>query len=301
MFEMGLFDSQVFERPPETNSQWLTSDELDLILRPDSVPAQSSIPSGLDELESGPFLAAVLSSVNPNALSGHDRVLVLGALRRLVSHFEGKFYETVASVAEASAEPFDDDLAAGFEAAEGEVGAALRLTRRAANTVLELADGLRNRLPIVGGALTSGWIDISRARVIHVETTHLAEVTAREVAGRVLERAPRLTTGQLRAWIRRLCMETNPQEAEDRYEEAVSDRCVVSTPNEMGTADLTILNGPPDRVAAAADRVNYLAKQLLGPDEPRSIDQLRADVALDLLIGNPTAAPTRKGVVDLPH
>ncbi len=257
------------------------------------------IPPGLDEMEPGPFLAAILSTIDPDAVTGFDRVVVLKALQRMVSHFEGKFFATAGSVAEANAEAFDDDLAAGFEAAEGEVGAALRLTRRAANRVLELADGLRNRLPVIGDALTEGNIDTARARVIVNETAHLGVGTARDVADEVIGRAQKLTTGQLRALIRKLCIDVNPEEAADRYEEAVSDRCVVVTPNEMGTADLTILNGAPDKVIAATDRINYLAKQLRGQGETRSMDQLRADVALDLLIGNPVDAPTRRGVTDI--
>lgn len=43
---------------------------------------------------------------------------------------------------------------------------------------------------------------------------------------------------------------------------------------------------PPERVAAAQRRINRIARQLKTGDETRTMDQLRADIYLDLLIGS---------------
>ena len=46
----------------------------------------ADIPAGLDVLPAGPFLAAVLPSIDVAGLSGHDRVVVLRARKRMASH-----------------------------------------------------------------------------------------------------------------------------------------------------------------------------------------------------------------------
>lgn len=257
-----------------------------------------TIPTGLDQMEPGPFLAAILSTIDFDRLSGYDRVVALRAVDRMVSHYSGRKYEALAAVAEANS---DHEMAVEqrFEAAETEVSAALRLTRRSADTALGLAENVTLRLPQISRAMTAGDIDLPRARVMVNETAHLSIETARDVIDEIIDKAPRMTTGQLRALIRRLCIETNPSEAGDRYQKAVKDRCLIADPTEFGTTDLLILNLAPERAAAATDYINYLAKNLCGPNEHRTMDQLRADCAVDLLVGNPVAAPTRHGVVDI--
>jgi len=44
------------------------------------------VPPGLDEIPPGPELAAVLSVIDVRRISGYDRVVVLRAHQRLVSH-----------------------------------------------------------------------------------------------------------------------------------------------------------------------------------------------------------------------
>jgi hypothetical protein len=124
-------------------------------------------------------------------------------------------------------------------------------------------------------------------------------VTAQEVVGRVIGRAVRLTTGQIGALLRRLCVEADPDEAVSRYRSAYEGRRVIIEPSIEGTAHLLGLDLPPDRVAAILGRIGLLARSLQTGGESRSMDQLRADVFLDLLEGNQTVGSSRRGVVDL--
>jgi len=55
---------------------------------------------------------------------------------------------------------------------------------------------------------------------------------------------------------------------------------------------------PPDRVAAVMDRLTDIAFGLRSPDEPRTLDQLRADVFLDLLEGT-SSYQAGRGTVDI--
>ena len=180
---------------------------------------------------------------------------------------------------------FPDDVELAYRAAAAEIRVALRLTRRAADSALDLAQDLKTRLPRLFDALLSGDVDMRRAKTIVYGTTHLPVDTARKVVDQVIERAPGLTTGQLGARIRTLCIESDPDEAEDRYQHAVQDRRVVASMTEAATANLAAYDLPPDRVAAAMARIHHLAQSLNTRHESRTMDQLRADVFLDLLDG----------------
>ena len=199
------------------------------------------IPRDLDKMEPGIMLAAILSSVDVTELSGYDRIVLLRAQRRMISHFEAQLYESMASVSDFMIEDFDDDPMLANEAAAAEIRAALRLTRRAADNELAFAIELQRRLPAVWEALCAGDIDSRRARLIVNGTTHLPVGAARNVVAEVIDRAPGLTTGQLGARIRQLCIEVDPEEARQRYEQAVEQRRVVAD-DHRGPLD-----GPPGR------------------------------------------------------
>lgn len=256
------------------------------------------LPKGFDQIEPGPILAAFLTATEGEVLSDHEQVVTLKAYQRLASHFQAKVYEQMASIFDLMVE-WDGDIALAGEAAEAEVRAALHLTRSAAATELGMALGLRKRLPRVWQALVTGDIDLRRARVIVEGTGHLPEETARRVVDEVIEAAKRLTTGQLHALIRRVNVQADPEEAARRYGQAVDGRRVIAEPTVDGTANLLGLDLPSDRVAAAISRITELARSLRREGENRTIDQLRADVLLDLLEGNSDAGRAGKGTVDL--
>ena len=132
----------------------------------------------------------------------------------------------------------------------------------------------------------SGTIDLAKMRVLDDAVGHLPEKTIDEVLDLCLDDAAGLTTGQLRARVRRLVMAADPDGAKSSYEEGLADRHIATGPNPDNTANLGIYSAPPDRVAAARAFTEERARALRGPGEVRTLDQLRADVALDLLTGN---------------
>jgi hypothetical protein len=249
-------------------------------------------------MEPSPVLAAFLSTLADETLSGFDRIRVLQSYQRLASFFQAQVFEAMAAISQVMAE-LEADPEIAHEAAAAEIGAALRLTRRAADSDLGLALDLKERLPEVWDALASGGIDLRRARLIVSGTAHLSEEAARDVVGRVMEAATRLTTGQLGALIRKVCVQADPDDANTRFREAVDGRRVVVEPSVEGTAHLYGLDLPPDRVEAAMRRIADLARGLKTRDEVRTLDQIRADVFLDLLDGHHFARSDRKGTVDI--
>jgi hypothetical protein len=256
------------------------------------------IPLGLDEMPPGPALAGFLASIEVDRVSGHDRIVVLRAQVRQASHVQAQVYAAMAAVAEHMERvEFADDPGLAWEAAATEIRAALRLTRRAAESELDVSVAVRHRLPRLWAALTDGSIDTRRAHVIVRGTSHLDEATARLVTDRVLPDAPRLTTGELGALIRRLSIEVEPGSAKEKYQEALEQRRVVTEASPEGTAHLLGLDLPPDQVTEISRRIDRLAKILKRAGDSRSIDQIRADVYLDLLAGRHRDA--KGGVIDL--
>ncbi len=232
----------------------------------------------------GAQLALLLSSVDMDRLTGHELIVMLRAVRRMVSHYEALAFGVMAALRDRMAA--EEDLAEFPElAASAEIRAALRLTRRAADRDLSMALELQDRLPQVGEALAAGEVDLPRAWVMLRGTEHLRLEEARAVVDLVIADAARLTTGQLHSRIRRLCLEADPDGAESVYQRAVEGRRLVAEATPEGTGNLLGLDLPAELVGLVSKRINYLARSLRTRGEARTMDQLRADVFLDLLAG----------------
>lgn len=237
----------------------------------------------------GPELAALLAAVDRDRLSGHDRVALLQAEARMVSHYQARMCASTASIhTYHSSDPRNADLFVTSEIDDlvsTEIAAALSWTRRAAESHLGLALTLDRELIEVRDALESGAIDLARTRVICEETSHLPPATVGEVAAGILGVAPGLTTGQIGARLRRMCIDVDPDSARARYRRQVRERRLEGHLDPEGTANIYALHLPPELAAAAMDRIDRLAKTAKSRHDDRSIDEIRADVFLDLLTG----------------
>jgi hypothetical protein len=140
------------------------------------------LPDDLETTEPGPRLAAVLAGVDRSRLSDHDVVRLMVARDRLVSHDQA---QRAADIAEVTLRCGDDDLTGEFAALE--VGAALRLTRTAAQHEVAFAHDVTERLPEVGEMLDSGRVDGRRARVLADGTAHLYQRAPRRVVADVAD------------------------------------------------------------------------------------------------------------------
>lgn len=88
--------------------------------------------------------------------------------------------------------------------------------------------------------------------------------------------------------------------AKTRYNDAVEDRRVTSSANADGTANLHGLNLPAHRAGAAMRRINRLARAAKSAVDPRTMDQIRADVLMDLLQGKKSShSGGTRGTVDI--
>lgn len=127
--------------------------------------------------------------------------------------------------------------------------------------------------------------------------SHLPSEVVDRVLDRCLDDASGTTTGQLRARLGRLVLEADPDGVEHGMQAGLEDRKVVAYPNPDFTGSLAILSADASDVAAAMAYVDRIARHLKTSDEPRNLDQIRNDVALDLLRGKRFAANTGGGRV----
>ena len=218
------------------------------------IEAPVGLAEGLAKLAPGPELAAALAGVDRDRLSGYDRVVALKATARMVAHCQARLYADIHGISASVTERWGgdpDDAQDVFYGTSVEVQTALNLTRRSSEVQVDLACQFCDRLPRVWKALHEGRIDLSRARIITDQTSHLPLDLARGIAKVVLERAPEQTTGQLRARLQRLIISIDPGSARTRYEHGLTGRMVVSEPNVDGTANLLGLSLPVDQVNAA--------------------------------------------------
>ncbi|MEX2655719.1 MAG: DUF222 domain-containing protein, partial [Acidimicrobiia bacterium] len=264
-------------------------------LRAEPEPGMLALPPDLDSWVPDLRLAAVLSMVDVHALSGPDRVRYLKAQDRLNSTGQAQFLGAVTSIADAY-DVLTEDIEDPDAGASLELRAALRWTRRAADTELSFALDLRNRLPRVFDALSAGLVDRARARILVRHTDHLPIAQARMAVDTLLDEAATLTTGQLVEAVRRVCLDIDPDSARERYQSSRKDRRVESWPDPDGTVTLAGIGLDPVDVASATDLIDRLARERRSEDPSRSIDQHRADVFSDLLNGTTTG---RSGTVHL--
>jgi hypothetical protein len=260
-----------------------------------------SDPAVLLRIPAGPDLAVALAALDtlPAASSspvdGGAVVDVLVGWGRLVAYAQARLLAAMVAVA-------DRSVGVGFDA--DEVAFALCLPRMLAQREVALGQDLTRRLPAVFAALEAGRIDLARARVF---SDQLAVVDddglARSIADKFLPAAEDWTASQLRSRLQREIPAVDPDAAGQRYERSVAERRGELTANPDTTAHLAGVFLPPQKAAAAFERVDALARGLKNDGDARTLEQLRADVFCDLLAG--TLAPGgqqpvhRPGVVDL--
>lgn len=243
----------------------------------------------LEQVAPGPVLAAELAKVDRADLSRFDTVTLMKARQRLLAHEQAQFMLDMVAVTDAVMveAPADEWVTQRDKYASAEVRAALAWTKSATDTAVGDALWLLGRLRNVWNALDAGIIEPAQARVFLQELSGLDDdVLARQIANQGIDYCRlRRTTGQLRAFLRKLVLTEDPQAAARRHTDAVKERRVVTGTNPDTTAFLSGCNLPPDRAVAAYERIDAFARARKRAGDHEGLDQLRADVFLGLLDG----------------
>ncbi|HEU4999259.1 MAG TPA: HNH endonuclease [Lapillicoccus sp.] len=176
-------------------------------------------------------------------------------------------------------------------AAVDEVVLATGLSQGDESRRLDLAIDTDGRGALLHAALADGRVSLSRAVRIHQDTSGLGVEEVHAICARLLLRNGDGSVRSERAFRRELRRQValhTPDAAQARAD-ALTERTAYATldPTMSGAGigmGTLVMTGEAGRVAAAMDRVDHLARRLRSDGDERTLNQLRSDVALDLLL-----------------
>ena len=152
-------------------------------------------------------------------------------------------------------------------------------------------------------ALASGALSYRHAQIILDEVASLhgtgpgpdivPEAVREGFEARLLDVAPTLTAGELRAKARRWREKEHPHTIEPRHRAAAADRNLSLTPDRDGMSRLALFL-PSDTGQGIWNRATATARAAQGPTESRTLTQLRLDIAAAWLL-NGTITPNTGG------
>jgi hypothetical protein len=185
-----------------------------------------------------------------------------------------------------------------YRSLAGELALACNLSERTFQARIGDAEILVEKFPQTMTAMEAGTISTGHARVVVEGGLPIDDPVLRGRFERaVLERAGELTPGRLRKQARLAAAQIAEVGFEERHARAVEDRSVRMVELDDGMAEV-IHTVPTVYAVAMLDRLTEQAKAIkaANPDEPRSLDQIRADLMTELVLtGQPTGCP------DAPH
>jgi hypothetical protein len=156
---------------------------------------------------------------------------------------------------------------------------------------MELAVDTDGRGMLLHAALMEGQVSLGRAVRIHQETKGLGQEEVQAICARLLARNRDGSVRSDRAFRRELRRQVtlHTPDPDQARADALAERTAYATLDPaasgagigMGTL---VVTGEAGRVAAAMDRVDLLARRLRTDGDERALNQLRSDLALDLLL-----------------
>jgi hypothetical protein len=175
-----------------------------------------------------------------------------------------------------------------------EVAGALTVSERSAGALLCEAQILTTERPMTLAALQLGRISWQHARVMCEETTNLDPAAAAALEAHFLDPdtpgfargrfAGELAPGRFRAKARSWRERHHPVSIETRHRHSVKDRRLEFQPDRDGMAWFSAYL-PADQAAGIWSRTTAGARALQGPNEKRTLSQLRVDVFSNWLLG----------------
>jgi hypothetical protein len=258
----------------------------------DALGAPADVAAWAATAEPGADVIAPLTAVDPSTVDGAARIDLLVALERQIAWLTARQQQVLAAL---DGRALDWAGKESIDYTREQVGAALRLSPGHAADRLAVGRTLVDQLPQTLAMLGRGEITYLHAkRLAEVVVPFDAKTTAK-IEDRVLVRAADQSVGQFGASVRRAVIAADPRSAEQRYEDAVAQRCVVIIPQPDGVAELSALL-PAEGAALIKTVLDSLASVKVS-GETRTMDQRRADFLVDVfarVLGDP-ALPEQHG------
>lgn len=177
-----------------------------------------------------------------------------------------------------------------------ELAIALHITDTRAGTMIAAAEALSQRLPRTFRLMDQGKFDLYRAMKVTDGTSQLSDRHARMVDCLLEHRLEDKNPTQVRKATAYAATKIDPDGAMNRLAQRKAERRVVLQHQSEGISRLCVDNASADKAAAAYLRVDKIARSLKTGDEKRTLDQLRADVAIDLLLSGKGGVPEQTEV-----
>ncbi|WP_245573243.1 DUF222 domain-containing protein [Amycolatopsis benzoatilytica] len=177
-----------------------------------------------------------------------------------------------------------------------ELALALHITDTRAGAMLSAADALTERLPRTLRLMDQGELDLYRAMKVTIGTSRLSDHHAQLVDVLLEPRLADKNPTQIRKATAYAATKIDPDGAANRMTQRHSERRVMLHHQSEGISQLTVDNVSTDKATAAYLRIDRIARSLKTGSEKRTLDQLRADVAVDLLLTGKGGVPERSEV-----
>ncbi|MFF2316720.1 DUF222 domain-containing protein [Arthrobacter sp. NPDC058097] len=178
-------------------------------------------------------------------------------------------------------------------AVTSEIACVLTISERAASALLVEALELTTVRPLTLSGLQAGSLSWQHARIMVDETANLDPAGAAALEAHFLDPdapdpargcpAGELVPCRFRAKVRTWRERHHPVSIEKRHARSAADRRVEYAPDRDGMAWLSAYL-PADQAAGIWDRTTAAARVMQGPDETRTLTQLRADAASTWLL-----------------
>lgn len=254
--------------------------------------------------QAGPLLVA--ADVCLDILAGIARAEArLAALKAQAALGYADFATSIAAPG-ASAQ----DASSRAMAVTAEVACVLTISERSASALLSQAHALTTTLPLTLSALHAGSISWQHARAMVDETVCLDQAGAAALEAHFLDPAApnpargcpagELPASRLRHKARIWRERHHAESIEKRHARGVLDRRVECAPDQDGMAWISAYL-PAATANAIWNRTTAVARGLQGPDEPRNLTQLRADVLATALLSNGNGDAVNPGHVPPPR
>jgi hypothetical protein len=182
-----------------------------------------------------------------------------------------------------------------------ELALALRISERAAETLLAMAEALTTELTATFDALREGVIGERHARLIWEHACQVLEADRAVFEEQALGAARRLSPARLVRRLRDIQERLHPDTATIRHQAALGTRDVWLDCLADGMAILSVRDSAEKLVAAQQLIEDHARGINADPGETRTLPQLRADVATEFLLngqlGDVTIVPTAHLVI----
>ncbi|ONI84221.1 hypothetical protein ALI144C_16275 [Actinosynnema sp. ALI-1.44] len=202
------------------------------------------------------------------------------------NQIDGEIVQAYARFAELTP-PRRSGITIGDGAAE-EIALELAVSPNTTAKHLHEAQELVTRLPGTVSALTTGEIDVMRAKAVREYTTELDDDQAARVEKRVLAGGRQENLTRFKHVLRREVIRADPQGAEQRRLAVKAQRDVTRWHRADGTSSLTV-HLQPHEAELAYQHINLLAEHAQGTSG--NLARARAEVFMDLIGGKDVDRP----------